>query len=350
MTINFLLPHYGYKPSGGFRVVYLYANEFAKYGHTVNLIHAAYCKKGFRRNLFALIETWIGRNSRSNWFEFESNVNIMYTSSLREKNIPDADVTIATAYETVLWLKQYSDKKGKKIYFIQGLETWADSEDAIINSWKTEQIRKIVISKYLLSIGEKNGIFDLTYIPNAIDRSKYRIYNDYKNRSNLIAMVYSSSAVKGAKYGLQAIKEIKKAYADMTVVMFGKEKRPTDFPEWIEYVENPEQEFIIQQIYNKAKIFVCSSLSEGWGLPPMEAMACGAAVVTTDCGGVRDFAIPDQTAIVCSVRDAEGIKAGVQKLLNNERLRIQLVENALKKIEEFDWEDNTRKFINVLEQ
>ena len=258
-------------------------------------------------------------------------------------------MTVATAYETVLYLKDYSEFKGEKIYFIQGLETWAAKEEKVLETWRLP-FKKIVISQYLFEKGNQVGILDLVKIPNAIEHQKYKVYNDWHKRDDCIIMMYSNASVKGADYGIRAICDLKELLPDVKIVLFGKVKKPEGLPEGILYYENPEQEFIIKEIYNKAKILLFPSLSEGWGLPAMEAMACGTAVVTTDCGGIRDFAIPNETALVCPVKDVESMKEAMYKLLTNNQLRERLIENALQKVKEYNWDKSTERFLEVINQ
>lgn len=348
MKINFLLPHYGYRPTGGFKVVYIYANEFVKKGNEVNLIYPATCKKGIRK-IPGWIRTYINKKNKSEWFVFETKVNRIYVPSLYEKYIPDAEYTIATAYETSLFLNKYSLSKGKKIYFIQDLEIWAGQQEKILDSWKFDMC-KIVISQYLMSVGKGEGIQNLHYIPNAINREKYRIIRDIDSRKNCIVMMYSEAERKGSLYGIEAIKRIKEKKTDVEAILFGKFPRPVNLPAWIQYFENPEQDFLVKEIYNRAKIFICSSIYEGWGLPAMEAMACGAAVVTTDCGGVRDFAIPDITAKVCRIQDVEALEQAVIQILEDKVLLHNLVEKAQQELLRFDWNRNVDTFLEIIQR
>lgn len=347
MKINLLLPDYGYKPVGGFKVAYIYANALQRYGNEVTIIYPATCRKG-PRCIFGFWRTWRGRKDKREWFPLEQRINRIYVKTLNEKNVPDADVTIATSYETSLFLNDYSAKKGKKFYLIQDLEIWSASKKKVLQSWHFDMV-KIVISQYLLNLGQKQEVKNLFYIPNAIDKGQYRVYDDFENRERTVAMMYSPAKHKGAQYGIDAIAEVKRLFPEINVLMFGKVKRPAVFPDWVLYYENPAQDFIVKEIYNKTSVFVCSSIYEGWGLPPMEAMACGAAVVTTDCGGVRDFAIPDETAIVCPIKNSAAIKAGIVRLLNDNKLRARLIRNALCKISEFDWDKSTKKFFDLIQ-
>lgn len=347
MEINFLLPHYGNRPTGGFKVIYIYANELSKQKIQVNLIYPTACKGGLNA-VTGWIRTYRDQKNKSEWFQLNETIRKIYVLNLKEKNIPDADYTVATAYETSLYLNKYSNRKGKKIYFIQDLEIWAAKRKQILRSWKFD-MRKVVISKYLLDIGIQNGINDIYYLPNAINREKYHVYRDVENRPECIAMMYSSAKRKGAKYGIEAILQVKNQRPNIQAVLFGKYARPQNLPAWIEYYENPQQDFLVKEIYNRAKIFICSSLYEGWGLPAMEAMACGAAVVTTDCGGVRDFAIPEQTAIVCPIKDDKSITNSIIRLLDNNSLRIQIIINALQTIAALDWQKNALTFLEIIQ-
>lgn len=346
MRINFLLPDFGYKPVGGFKVVYIYANAFAEYGHDVRIIYPAGCKRGLY-NIPGWIRTILGKKQKSEWYEIDRRISRIHTIGLHERFIPDADVTIATAYETSLFLNRYSERKGKKYYFIQGYEIWAASEKKVIESWKF-LMSKIVISRYLLDIGKKNGIEDITFIPNGIDLKKYRVYTDCNKRENCVAMIYSEGEIKGSVYGINAIKKLKDVLPEVRILLFGRNKRPHDLPQWIEYYVNPEQDFIVKEIYNRARVFICSSICEGWGLPVMEAMACGAAVVTTDCGGVRDFAFPNETALICPVKDSDSLYQETYRLLADSQLREQLVKNALETVKKYDWDESALKFMDVI--
>src|SRR5207249_5709540 len=56
-------------------------------------------------------------------------------------------------------------------------------------------------------------------------------------------------------------------------------------------------------LYSRCQIYCCPSWDEGLGMPPMEAMACGAALCTYDNGGCRDYAFDGRTAMVAPRRD-----------------------------------------------
>jgi glycosyltransferase involved in cell wall biosynthesis len=103
-------------------------------------------------------------------------------------------------------------------------------------------------------------------------------------------------------------------------------------------------------VYNRTRVFVQASYHEGFGLTPVEAMACGAALVTTDCGGSRDYAFPDETAIVVPTGDAFAIADAVDGLLDDETRRIALAESGGRLVRTFRWERTSELLEAFLER
>ena len=77
----------------------------------------------------------------------------------------------------------------------------------------------------------------------------------------------------------------------------------------------------------RANVFVYASWYEGFGLPPLEAMACGVPVVTTDCGGVLEYAIDGYNSLVTPIRDPTALAQAIQRLLSDRHLAAQLIQN-----------------------
>jgi glycosyltransferase involved in cell wall biosynthesis len=100
-------------------------------------------------------------------------------------------------------------------------------------------------------------------------------------------------------------------------------------PSWIEYIHNPSRVSLVEDVYNASSLYLCPSWSEGWHLPPAEAMACGCAVVSTDIDGVRDYARPGRTALLAPVHDSAALAAHIVRLSRNddERVRLALAGN-----------------------
>ncbi len=72
-------------------------------------------------------------------------------------------------------------------------------------------------------------------------------------------------------------------------------------------------------------VFVCNSWEEGFGLPGIEAICCGAALVTTDTRGSRDYAVHGTTALVSPPRDPAALTRNVISLMRDPEARLRLV-------------------------
>ena len=163
------------------------------------------------------------------------------------------------------------------------------------------------------------------YIPNGLDFTKFGCDVDPEARNPMrIAMLFSRSlAWKGSFDGLAALALLKQKIPALEAEFFGIDERPVDLPAWITYHHSPAQAEL-RRIYNRASIFLAPSLSEGWGLPPCEAMMCGAAVVATDIGGHREFCIDGENALLVPAQNPSAMADAVVKLLDDPELRLRL--------------------------
>ena len=159
-------------------------------------------------------------------------------------------------------------------------------------------------------------------------------------------MLYSEEEHKGSVYGLAALEELKRLFPALEATLFSVYARPRHIPAWIAFVQRPAN---LSELYNRHTIFMSPSLSEGWALPPAEAMACGCAVVCTDIGGHWDYGIQEKTALLVPARDPGALVMAVSKLLTDPVFRTTLSTAALEHIRQFDWQRSTRQLIQLFQ-
>ena len=99
------------------------------------------------------------------------------------------------------------------------------------------------------------------------------------------------------------------------------------------------------QIYNLATVFAMPSLYEGFGLPILEAMACGCPVITSKEGSVPEVAV--DAAFYVDACDVENIASGIKKVFSDEKLQQELSEKGLKNVEQFSWKKTAEKTLDV---
>ncbi|MDO8735163.1 MAG: glycosyltransferase family 1 protein, partial [Elusimicrobiota bacterium] len=98
-------------------------------------------------------------------------------------------------------------------------------------------------------------------------------------------------------------------------------------------------------LYNAASVFVFPSLYEGFGLPILEAMACGTPVITSDVYSMPEVA--GDAAIMVNPEKISEITAAILKIVKDENLRKSLIEKGFQRAKLFNWEKTARKTLEV---
>ncbi len=101
-------------------------------------------------------------------------------------------------------------------------------------------------------------------------------------------------------------------------------------------------------LYNGADLFCFPSLYEGFGLPVLEAMACGTPVVTSNTTSLPEVA--GEAALLVDPYDVEDIAAAMQRVLTEPDLAHDLRERGLARAGQFSWEKTARETIAVYER
>lgn len=345
MKINFYLPQVYRGVAGGYKVIYQYSNFLANEGFDINIyydLNDGKNSKHIPKFLCKIIRriTFIGYPK---WYKLNDNIKQYAVDNLSEKYISNADISIATTPNLAYKIKELSSKKGKKFYLIQGYENWDGSSDNYIHSSYSLGLNNIVISKWLKEIVDKYAQTPSVLVPNGLDLQKFKVKNSIENRNNCsIAMVYNDGENKGCKYALNVFYRLKKEYQELSVQLYGTPKRPKNLPEWIEYKKCATENDVIDFLNNSA-IFVCSSIFEGFGLPGLEAMACGCALVTTDCKGPREYA-NENNAIFVNPKDEDELYLALKKLLDDSNFRKKIAYRGNKTSESWSIIESQKKF------
>jgi glycosyltransferase involved in cell wall biosynthesis len=96
----------------------------------------------------------------------------------------------------------------------------------------------------------------------------------------------------------------------------------------------PDEDLVL--LFNGASLFVFPSLEEGFGLPPLEAMACG-----TPCVAANNSSIPEvveDAAVLFDSDDPRALSETIAKVLRDDELRYELTKKGLKRATYFSWE------------
>lgn len=351
-TITFIFPHPVAGPTGGYKVVYEYANRLVADGHKVNIVYSGslfWRKKPLYfklTNCVRYLQMLIKGYGCRKWFNLDKRVKEHLTFSLNYRHVPKSDIYICTSPYTAMYAKDYPTES--KYYLIQGYENWGAVTDEMLRETYHYPLKKIVISRWLQEIIENDEREKCTLIYNGFN------FNDFKEDIKIcdkdkhcVTMLYHTLELKGAKYGLEALEIVKKQIPQLRANLFGTPPAPPLLPEWITYNQLPSKEKL-NEIYNNGSIFIGTSSVEGWGLPIGEAMICGTAVACTNNKGYLEMAKDGDTALVSPIKDAQALANNIIRLIKDDELRHRIARNGNEFIKQFKWDDSYKKLKETL--
>jgi L-malate glycosyltransferase len=321
MIISFLSPTTPY-PIGGVAVIFEFANALTARGHTVQILHHGI----FGSSVSSLDEI--------DWFDFDSAV-VHYFTGLDD---PDSDTgpSADILFGHVPGGHQH-DRFGLPVVLIQGYGMLGpDVEGYAFQA----PCPKVCVAKWLIGIGTNDYSMppeQFVHVAPGLHLDRFKVINPIASRGKTVTFLHSTHGTKGTDVAIAALAEVRRRVPDVEVRAFGTFDLEDDFPTWITHLRSPSQQVLIEEIYNRTAIFVCASYLEGFGLPLVEAMACGAALVTTDNGGAADYAIHERTALVATSGKPEQLADHVVRLLADDAERIAIATAGQAFVQRYDW-------------
>ena len=339
MRITFLCPHL--RIAGGVRAILTYADRLARRGHLVTVVVPA---KGPLRAAWRML-----RGAGPDWIPgFQPRVR--WVAALSAPDLPDGDAIVATAWQTAGPVNAAPARCGRKFYLIQHYESLYHGKPEEVDQTYRYPLRKIVISSWLQEIMREKFQSEAELLVTPVDPALFsRVDPGPDDGLVRVLMLHHDYAWKGVADGLEAVQWVKARRPEVRLVGFGV-KRPKRGEAYDEYHENLPQNRLAW-LYSRCPIYLCPSWDEGLGMPSMEAMACGAALVTYDNGGSRDYALDGQTALVARRRDVADLAAKLERAVADPGLRAKLAREGMALIKrEFDWEQAAAKMEALFDQ
>lgn len=342
--------------NGGGRVCAIYAKKLIERGHRVNVIAPQRKLLTIKQQLKRLIKGtgWITADEQLQSYFDLLGVNVTYLEPNRpvtSRNVPDADVVIATWWETAEWIYEFPESKGVKVHFVQGHENFRYLPIERVTQVYRLPFYKITIANWLVNILEQTyNARQVSLVPNSVDLETFFADRKGKQAIPTIGFLFSEVECKGVANALKVIEQLKLKIPTLRVISFGMKKPETiTLPEYIELEINPTQDNI-RLIYEQCDVWLCCSLSEGFGLTILEAMACRTPAVSTKCGGPEDIISHGNNGYLCDVNDIEALTESAFAMLSlSDEKWLKFSNNAYEHAISYTWDDAAKLFEDALQ-
>ena len=196
----------------------------------------------------------------------------------------------------------------------------------------------------------------LVYIPNGVN------LNDFTPKDSMVRdskftflFVGKLNKTKGLIYLFKAYKKLKQENNRIKLILIGSgasttfkeiEKKANGIPDIYFLGEKKLSE--IKDYYQLCDCFVMPSLSEGFGIANLEAMASGKPVISTKVGGIIDVIKDGETGLLVKPANERELYLAMKKILGNENLKKEMGEAGRKRVEEnFSWDLIARNLLNL---
>jgi glycosyltransferase involved in cell wall biosynthesis len=101
-------------------------------------------------------------------------------------------------------------------------------------------------------------------------------------------------------------------------------------------------------LYSGASVFVYPSHYEGFGMPPLEAMACGVPVITSDNSSLPE--VVGDAGIMIKADDTDALAKNIKKVLTDDKLAQKMRASGLQQAQKFNWDESGKKLVELLEK
>lgn len=315
------------KVCGGSKIILEYANRLAQKGHKITLI---------------------SYDEKPTWFNLEENIEFIQVPENKEieNYIPNSDVIVPTSWKNIY--QAINSNKAPVTFFEQGGSHIFEVENLPKIKYKTVKSRiELLNFIHTVSSYSKEKIKeyygkDSEVITNAVDGAIFYPRKSLEKTDNNINITIIGSEgfkFKNIDETLQAIRSLQKKYDNIKLNWISQDK-PTKNKE--KAIVNPKQAEI-GNILRKTDIYICNSEYESFCLPALEAMTCGAAVITTDNGGIRDFVKDKYNALIVEKHNIKDLEEKIEILINDKEKRTEMMKNGLETSKQFNWENSVNK-------
>ena len=329
-------------PGGGQRVCIELSKRFVERGHTVSIIVPNGRSSGVSIPGVNIIETGFRSNSPT-----ISIVGSLAFMLLKSKGF---DVLMSSMPFMGI-LNSWSRNVKLHYHWIQNDDMTFFDDGSLIKSkfglslyhWSVKlsydlQVKYWCNSKWTGEQFKRYSKKNITTIPIGIDEKIFRPAEDGMRQSNLIGIIGRRAHLKGFADAVEALNIVHQKGIELKLRIITQESIDTKDLKFPFEIVSPKDDYEMAKLLTECGIFISSSWFEGFSLPPLEAMGCGTAVITTDSGGCREYAENEFNCLMTPPKDPPALADAVSRLLADEVLKSKLTGNGYVTAQRFTWD------------
>ena len=296
------------------------------------------------RGLFGRIKKLASRRALQNQdFDIYFETNFVPELSVRAKK------TVVMVFDLSFLNREWTPDYRYKFFFENFGKNLAKADLVLTCS---ETIKKEIIVHYGLPEKKVKSVYL------GIDRS---IFNPVHDSAIKTGMSGKYILFVGSIQPRKNISGLIKAYSELSPELRAEYKLAlVGFDSWnfdrkelssgadIRLIENVTDDRVLAEIYRNASLFVFPSFYEGFGFPPLEAMACGCPVIASS--GTPLPEVCGKGAVYFNPNSVSELAARIEEVLSNNKLRNSLVENGKEVSESYSWEKCGKETLKVFSE
>jgi glycosyltransferase involved in cell wall biosynthesis len=323
VRITFVLPFVNL--TGGIRVLLDFANWLHDQGHVVTVVYPLWPYRFHftRGDQLRELSKQLRQAPGVEWLELRCR--LLRVPRVANVFLPRGDLVLATSWPTVHSVARLDPSRGKKVHLVFHHESGTGPEHRVSATYALS-FHRIALSRFVKdSVQDRFGCEIHDVSPAGVDTALF--FPDGQRTDDTVLMLYHNDPRKGADDGVEALARLRRRLPGVRVRMCGT-VCPVGLPPWIPFELHP-RDADLRRLYSSAAVFLYPSRYEGFGLPPLESMACGCPVVTTEVGAVSEFAVDRRNALVVQPGDVSGLADRLEELLLAPELRQALSDRGL---------------------
>ena len=345
--MKIIFPLLNLNKSGGTRVALQYCKELSNLKYKVQIITP---ESNLNSNQFPIPQGVAVKFLKTKYYKYFGYISLIFTFKNKiEKN----DIIFATSWQAYLITILNFHSFNKTILLIQ-------HDDDIILSNKLSfkriifrlvyrlPIKKLTVSDWLTKhIMLKYNVNSIS-ISNGIDLNIFfKKRNTISNQHFEVMCVARNVEWKGLSDFIKACELVSKEIKNLRMNIVTSEN--INIKTELNYIiHRPKNDDELVDLYSSFNCFVFPSWIEGFGLPPLEAMACGIPVICTRCGGVDDFIIKDFNCIAVDIKNPQQIADGIKIIYENSDFANKLIQNGLITAQKFSIRNTIEKLDKII--